>query len=160
MPATSTTCGSSRTAFMSANGDLVGNRAGAVAEMVGIDQVRTDGFDLGDNVVLADQRNGHDQHDAGAADDHAQHGQCGLYLVGSQCIDRYSPGFAADHYDSRKVYKSPKIAHSAANTTHALLRRASRLERAWSSPSIAVILPLLVIRNLNPMDYVRPRPGS
>ena len=58
--------------------------AGAAAEVVGIDEVRADAFDLRDNVILANQRNGHDQHDAGAADNYAQHRQCGLYLVGAQ----------------------------------------------------------------------------
>src|ERR1700683_5090293 len=40
----------------------------------GVDEVCTNGFDLGNDVALTREGNGDDENDAGAADDHAKHG--------------------------------------------------------------------------------------
>ncbi len=59
----------------------------AGVDQLDVNHVGADGFDLADDVFLAGERDGDDEHDAGAADDDAERGQNRADFVGAEGVD-------------------------------------------------------------------------
>src|SRR3954469_141808 len=112
-------------------GDLVGQRSRFTrAGELGVGDVRTNAFDLGDDVTLTGERHGDYEHDAAAADNDAQHGQHGLHLVGTKGLYCDLKCLSPNH-----SYKSKSIARLRSKARFRYSQQSSSLCTPWGLSS-------------------------
>src|SRR5580700_9164163 len=82
--------------------------------MIGVDfelrvhEIRAYALDLRDDILAAGERDGEDQHDARAADDHAERGQESAELIGPERFERDRQDLACDHGDELLIRVAPR----------------------------------------------------
>src|SRR5580698_128372 len=80
--------------------NFVVERSGFAAgvDQLDVNHVGADRFDLADDIFLAGERDGDDEHDTSAADDDAERGENRADLVGAECVDSDREGFTQGHH--------------------------------------------------------------